>query len=101
MLQRLRFNPFGAGRGLSTLFHGFYSEKFTVSIPLEQGGVFRQIIEHGIAQDRKVSIPLEQGGVFRQIIEHGIAQDRKVSIPLEQGGVFRQQGWFGALLDKA
>ncbi len=37
----------------------------------------------------QVSIPLEQGRVFRHNIDQGIERARKVSIPLEQGRVFR------------
>ena len=38
-----------------------------------------------------VSIPLEQGGVFRQSLNSEEAIEKEVSIPLEQGGVFRHQ----------
>ena len=43
--------------------------KLYVSIPLEQGGVFRLIALTGLAYSGYVSIPLEQGGVFRLIKE--------------------------------
>ena len=38
----------------------------------------------------QVSIPLEQGGVFRQSTSPENQTPEQVSIPLEQGGVFRQ-----------
>ena len=84
-----------------------------VSIPLEQGSVFRQQINL-LSQQQKglnpfgtgqclsttstimvfkrsiVSIPLEQGSVFRLILETGLLLAENVSIPLEQGSVFRQ-----------
>ena len=70
-------NPFRAGRCLSTLGLDKSSTAEEVSIPLEQGGVFRP----------------------RQITLSPLFS--KVSIPLEQGGVFRLRGWFGALMGKA
>ena len=48
-----------------------------------------------------VSIPLEQGGVFRRLNGYKTKLSERVSIPLEQGGVFRLRGWFGALMGKA
>ena len=38
-----------------------------VSIPLEQGSVFRHIDPKDITTTDEVSIPLEQGSVFRRI----------------------------------
>ena len=38
-----------------------------------------------------VSIPLEQGGVFRRKTSGTDGRSKRVSIPLEQGGVFRPQ----------
>ena len=84
-----------------------------VSIPLEQGGVFRLIILALLHYAKCVSIPLEQGGVFRlevgalflpeelfqSLWNRAGSFDRNdvslhdadyVSIPLEQGGVFRR-----------
>ena len=84
-----------------------------VSIPLEQGGVFRPIestsrttvaglsqslwnragsFDTGVASSVDsvaVSIPLEQGRVFRHTTQIAIQQALRVSIPLEQGRVFR------------
>ena len=46
-----------------------------------------------------VSIPLEQGGVFRQMEIENIHIHSEVSIPLEQGGVFRRDIHLDALLE--
>ena len=35
------FNPFGTGQCLSTEYQGVIKERLAVSIPLEQGNVFR------------------------------------------------------------
>ena len=59
-----------------------------VSIPLEQGNVFRLDCVR-ISVKAKVSIPLEQGNVFRLFGYAEKKQKMKVSIPLEQGNVFR------------
>ena len=60
-----------------------------VSIPLEQGNVFRLKRAETLDVDLPVSIPLEQGNVFRlNSTEKGI-NGLVVSIPLEQGNVFR------------
>ena len=40
-------------------------------------------------REEKVSIPLEQGSVFRRKDEEELAKMAQVSIPLEQGSVFR------------
>ena len=61
-------NPFGTGRGLSTASLGESEVLSMVSIPLEQGGVFRPVNVDCYFQLVFVSIPLEQGGVFR----HGL-----------------------------
>ena len=61
----LCLNPFGTGQCLSTYRLGQVVKLSEVSIPLEQGNVFRQ--EYCDLYDPKavVSIPLEQGNVFR------------------------------------
>ena len=41
MLRLRRFNPFGTGQGLSTHHYHRMSFQLKVSIPLEQGRVFR------------------------------------------------------------
>ena len=63
----------------------------SVSIPLEQGNVFRHLslwCNHCVSS---VSIPLEQGNVFRQTLQLHAEIYKDVSIPLEQGNVFRLQ----------
>ena len=58
-------NPFGTGQGLSTAERRALDDIFAVSIPLEQGGVFRRSDRY-VQAAQEVLIPLEQGGVFRQ-----------------------------------
>ena len=60
-----------------------------VSIPLEQGNVFRPCKEELENSALNVSIPLEQGNVFRHFNVWNIERMEQVSIPLEQGNVFR------------
>ena len=60
-----------------------------VSIPLEQGRVFRPAIVEQEEDEFLISIPLEQGRVFRQGTVLTGSKDN-ISIPLEQGRVFRQ-----------
>jgi hypothetical protein len=45
LLGLKRLNPFGAGRGLSTTTNNLDRYVVKVSIPLEQGGVFRQLTQ--------------------------------------------------------
>ena len=85
-----------------------------VSIPFEQGDVFRHNCEvhndHLVLSQslssramsfdvymviplntrRKVSIPFEQGDVFRREVARASRRNNFVSIPFEQGDVFRQ-----------
>ncbi len=68
-----------------------YHPDRNVSIPLEQGSVFRHITYKGFSTYIGVSIPLEQGSVFRLIEIEYIPLTRDVSIPLEQGSVFRRE----------
>ena len=87
----------------------------SVSIPLEQGGVFRLNLKGTVSKEELVSIPLEQGRVFRlnspeaieketiglnpfgtgqglsTAVKRAEALDVDVSIPLEQGRVFRHR----------
>ena len=60
-----------------------------VSIPFEQGDVFRRnkVLFH--IEELVVSIPFEQGDVFRRnkVLFH--IEELVVSIPFEQGDVFR------------
>ena len=59
-------NPFGTGQCLSTQILNTMERRRTVSIPLEQGNVFRRRLDEGHQKLKGVSIPLEQGNVFRQ-----------------------------------
>ena len=65
-LRDLSLNPFRAGRCLSTQCKYDYSEYMNVSIPFEQGDVFRQNERWVKEMLKYVSIPFEQGDVFRQ-----------------------------------
>ena len=69
-------------------YYGTLSCNWRVSIPFEQGDVFRQA-GLGITEGGWVSIPFEQGDVFRPITSRQ-AKALKVSIPFEQGDVFRR-----------
>ena len=60
------FNPFGTGQCLSTPYSLKDLIKKEVSIPLEQGNVFRPKAIIANVLQTSVSIPLEQGNVFRQ-----------------------------------
>ena len=62
-----RLNPFRAGRCLSTFEKYNINDDKIVSIPFEQGDVFRQFIILKACREELVSIPFEQGDVFRQI----------------------------------
>ncbi len=75
-----------------------YHPDRNVSIPLEQGSVFRHITYKGFSTYIGVSIPLEQGSVFRLIEIEYIPLTRDVSIPLEQGSVFRPKEIVGCLI---
>ena len=57
-------NPFRAGRCLSTIKDLKETAKSVVSIPFEQGDVFRRRCNQRCGELR-VSIPFEQGDVFR------------------------------------
>lgn len=60
------FNPFGTGRGFRPNQRIQKILCRYVSIPLEQGGVFRPAGDTKMTKQTIVSIPLEQGGVFRR-----------------------------------
>ena len=71
-------------------------EALKVSIPFDQGNVFRQIIT-GVEYIKKwkVSIPFDQGNVFRQHYSYMLKSIKMVSIPFDQGNVFRLQRYAG------
>ena len=111
--QQICLNPFGTGQCLSTRLCQWIERERVVSIPLEQGNVFRRsnhsipylfsscLNPFGTGQclstgdgtkwlsRQSVSIPLEQGNVFRQWLVLAKLLVLHVSIPLEQGNVFR------------
>ena len=71
-------NPFGTGQCLST--QGTFNKKrfSPVSIPLEQGNVFRPNYAEELAAQDDVSIPLEQGNVFR-LVDNLLASAKKLA----------------------
>ena len=107
-----RLNPFGTGRGLSTLEISFNPNSTRFQSLWSRAGSFDNNKFREVAKNSIVSIPLEQGEVFRPFTRYdgmnsrfnpfgtgqglstwhpfGCAVGRWVSIPLEQGGVFRQ-----------
>ena len=68
---------------------GTTSETTNVSIPFEQGDVFRHKLEDRKYPLNEVSIPFEQGDVFRPTSSTTSCSSCIVSIPFEQGDVFR------------
>ena len=111
-LNEKGLNPFRTGRCLSTNTAVRSIATGIVSIPFEQGDVFRRRAVLDPEDRRSVSIPFEQGDVFRQsnfnqlIKNQGLNPFRtgrclstkekgdlfslpQVSIPFEQGDVFR------------
>ena len=66
LIKEEGLNPFGTGQCLSTKEITPELLDFCVSIPLEQGNVFRRRYCANIWRTIKVSIPLEQGNVFRR-----------------------------------
>ena len=67
----IRLNPFRSGRCLSTVAGLSIVESWAVSIPFDQGDVFRRIRIILIINKKVVSIPFDQGDVFRHFIEEG------------------------------
>ena len=82
-------NPFGTGQCLSTLLL-----LLVLLLLLSQSLWNRAMSFDGSKNDNlqrktNVSIPLEQGNVFRQTLQLHAEIYKDVSIPLEQGNVFR------------
>ena len=48
--------------------YSYMLKSIKVSIPFEQGDVFRQELDDEVNQYFKVSIPFEQGDVFRRLL---------------------------------
>ena len=98
---QVRLNPFGTGQCLSTWIRTFDCICNSRSQSLWNRAMsFDELIVKKQLRTKNVSIPLEQGNVFRQKIIQSIFQHR-VSIPLEQGNVFRLQWGVRALCGKA
>ena len=102
------FNPFGAGLGLSTYSLATTPASTNVSIPLEQGGVFRRKMGIKSSTDMRFQSLWSRAGSFDAYEVYGCKYDY-VSIPLEQGGVFRLRyrlipnlsSWFQSLWNRA
>ena len=60
-----------------------------VSIPFDQGNVFRLRVLCIRVEKGQVSIPFDQGNVFRHTISSLFSTVSDVSIPFDQGNVFR------------
>ena len=81
-------NPFGTGQCLST--QGTFNKKrfSPVSIPLEQGNVFRLRLRTNITQKTCLN-PFGTGQCLSTVLRKKNRSVWRVSIPLEQGNVFR------------
>ena len=84
------FNPFGTGQCLSTE-HQFDYSTGNPSQSLWNRAMSFDLLSESESRKLLVSIPLEQGNVFRQCVCGWSWLRRQVSIPLEQGNVFRQK----------
>ena len=94
-------NPFGTGQCLPTPKDYRYRYSWKVSIPLEQGSVFRHYIRNE-DNNRRLSQSLWNRAVSSDLyVQKQLAKINGVSIPLEQGSVFRLQWYFEALWHKA
>ena len=60
-----------------------------VSIPFDQGDVFRRSYSYYHQRTRYVSIPFDQGNVFRLLERIRKRRRIRVSIPFDQSDVFR------------
>ena len=60
-----------------------------VSIPFDQGNVFRLNLVYNTLLGIGVSIPFDQGNVFRPVHQRISVRVIHVSIPFDQGNVFR------------
>ena len=86
---KLSLNPFGTGQCLSTEIPSQHYYGY-VSIPLEQGNVFRPIIEQEEDEFLASQSLWNRAMSFDRIIFNINLTKETVSIPLEQGNVFRQ-----------
>ena len=82
-------NPFGTGQCLPTLEGSGPKEADRVSIPLEQGNVFRLKKRKHLCV--KIGLnPFGTGQCLPTVDKAGLESHTAVSIPLEQGNVFRR-----------
>ena len=88
--KKYGLNPFGTGQRLSTIFTLAEEEPLKVSIPLEQGSVFRRFNSCMEWRSFPRLNPFGTGQCLSTGIFDCIELVRNVSIPLEQGSVFRQ-----------
>ena len=84
-----RLNPFGTGQGLSTSRVRINGKRQGVSIPLEQGGVFRHVKFRVLNALSSFQSLWSRAGSFDSKLD-ALDTLLKVSIPLEQGRVFRR-----------
>ena len=94
----ISFNPFEAGRGLLTLASAPSTKR---GISLNPFGTGQGLSTYSLATtpaSTNVSIPLEQGEVFRHEININIPYSRLFQSLWNRAGSF---DWFGALVDKA
>ena len=70
--------------------HDLHVHYRRVSIPFDQGDVFRHVSAAINEADEIVSIPFDQGDVFRQTQSLRLEAIKDVSIPFDQGDVFRR-----------
>ena len=70
-------------------------QEIKVSIPFDQGNVFRRLNSYATEWKKDVSIPFDQGNVFRQKEKSQAKKLGIVSIPFDQGNVFRLQRYAG------
>ena len=93
-------NPFGTGRGLSTI------KWFAIHIVAQsqslwnRAGSFDPTLLLWLESLNSLN-PFGTGRGLSTRTSWHRWRVGLVSIPLEQGGVFRLQGWFGALMDKS
>ena len=115
MSNIISFNPFGTGQCLSTEWSVRQSDRWNVSIPLEQGNVFRHgtdtsyevhhckfqsLWNRAMSFDSIIEQEEDEFLAFQSLWNRAMSFDtakstgfqsvEEVSIPLEQGNVFRR-----------
>ena len=68
-----------------------------VSIPFEQGDVFRRTVSVEVRKLRQCLNPFRTGRCLSTEYVQEVDEDDLVSIPFEQGDVFRQENNYGQL----